>query len=221
MAKYIFLGGGGFALELYGYMQDDGNEVLGYYALEESPELKNVISWLGDTDKVKDEDLDKEAEYIVAVRLIRYRLKMIDFIEKYGLKAGTFIHSEAYLSKAAKLGKGTIAFPRAMITGNVRAGDYLFIDALSIISHDDILGNNIVIGPAVTICGDVHVGDNCTFGVNSAVLPGTVIERNSEIAIGTYPRRRVFEGSTIISQPGRNFGKGLNKNFKPEGKTNG
>ena len=74
MSKYIFLGGGGFALELYEYMIHDGCEVLGYYALEESEELKNILPWLGNTDEVKDEDLDKEAEYIVAVRLIKYRL---------------------------------------------------------------------------------------------------------------------------------------------------
>lgn len=213
---FIFLGGGGFALELYGYMQDDGCEVKGYYAIEESPELKGILPWLGDVDKTADEELDKDAEYIVAVRLIKYRLKMIKFIEDHGLKAGSFIHSEVYKSKAAQLGKGVIAFPRAMITGNVKTGDYLFIDALSIISHDDVFGNNIVIGPAVTICGDVHVGDNCTFGVNSAVLPGTRIGENSEIAIGTYPRRRVAEGSTIMTQPGKSFGKGINKNFKTE-----
>ena len=34
MSKYIFLGGGGFALEMYGYMKEDGHEIVGYYAWE-------------------------------------------------------------------------------------------------------------------------------------------------------------------------------------------
>ena len=80
---YIMLGGGGFALELYGYMKDDGCEVKGYYAQEEHAELSEWIPWLGDTDTVLDEDLDKEAEYIITVRLIKYRKKMIRFIEEH------------------------------------------------------------------------------------------------------------------------------------------
>lgn len=211
--QYIMLGGGGFALELYGYMRDDGCDIKGYYAQEENLELSEWIPWLGDVDTVRDEELDRDAEYIITVRLIKYRLKMIKFIEEHGLKAGSFIHSEVYQSKAAKIGKGIIAFPRAMITGNVKIGDYLFIDSLSIVSHDDVIGNNVVIGPAVTICGNVHIGNNCTFGVNSAVLPGTEILDNTEIGIGSYPPRKVPENSTIICQPGKNIGNRFNKNF--------
>ena len=214
MQKYILLGGGGFALELYGYMKDDNCEILGYYALEESPDLVGVIPWLGNTDTINEEDIDRDAEYIVAVRLLKYRKKMIDFIRENNLKAGSFIHSEVYQSVAVSLGEGIVAFPRAMLTGNAKVGDYLFIDSLSIISHGDIIGNNVVIGPAVTICGDCTIGDNVTFGVNSAVLPGTKIESNCEISINSYPPRVVKAESTILTQPGKNIGIVFNKNFR-------
>lgn len=209
----VFLGGGGFALELYGYMTEDGRNVVGYYAQEESKELKDTLIWLGDIDSLSKDEIRHDVEYIVAVRLIKYRLKMERFIEENGLIAGSFIHSQVYKSKAASLGKGAIAFPRAMITGNVKVGDYLFIDGLSVISHGDVIGNNVVIGPAVTICGDCTIGDNVTFGVNSAVLPGTIIESNCEVSICTYPPKFVKENSTIISQPGKNVGNAFNKNF--------
>lgn len=214
MGDYIFLGGGGFALELYGYVKEDGHNVIGYYALEESPELREYIPWLGSTDTINDTEINRDADYLLAVRLIKYRIKMIEFIEKNRLKAGSFIHSQVYKSVAANLGKGVVAFPRAMITGNVKVGDYLFIDGMSVISHGDVIGKNVVIGPAVTICGDCAIGDNVTFGVNSAVLPGTVIGSNSEIAINSYPAKRVSENSTIISLPGKNIGIQFNKNFQ-------
>ena len=106
-----------------------------------------------------------------------------------------------------------------MITGNPIVGDFLFMDAFSIISHGDLMGNNIVIGPGVIVTGDSEIGDGVTFGVNSAILPGTKIGNNVEIAINTYPRRRVPDGSSILTPPGKNFGKGLNKNFKGEKET--
>ncbi len=210
----VFLGGGGFALELYEYMSEDGRNVVGYYSQEESEELKGELPWLGDIDRLSQDEIRRDVAYIVAVRLIKYRLKMIRFIEDNGLVAGSFVHSQVYRSKAVRFGKGIVAFPRAMLTGNARIGDFLFIDGLSVISHGDVIGNNVVIGPAVTICGDCSIGDNVTFGVNSAVLPGTIIESDCEVSIGTFPPKYVKADSTIITQPGKNVGNAFNKNFR-------
>lgn len=212
--KYILLGGGGFAIELYEYMQADKLNVIGYYAQEDNKELSKFITWLGDMDTTPSEKFDREAKYILAVRLIKYRDKIIKFMGEMQLEAGTFISSKAYFSKFATLGKGAVIFPNAMVTGNPSAGDFIFMDAFSIISHGDIMGNNIVIGPGVIITGDSEIGNGVTFGVNSAILPGTKIGDNVEIAINTYPRRHVPDHSSIITPPGKNFGKGLNKNFK-------
>ena len=214
--KFIFLGGGGFAIELYEYMQVDNINVIGYYAQEDNEELSKIIPWLGDMDKTPYEEYDREAKYILAVRLIKYRDKMIKFMEEMDLTPGTFISSKAYYSRFARLGKGAVVFPNAMITGNPVVGDYLFMDVFSVISHGDVMGNNIVIGPGVIVTGDSEIGDGVTFGVNSAILPGTKIGNNVEIAINTYPQRRVPDGSSILTPPGKNFGKGLNKNFKKE-----
>ena len=214
--KFIFLGGGGFAIELYEYMQVDNINVIGYYAQEDNEELSKIIPWLGDMDKTPYEEYDREAKYILAVRLIKYRDKMIKFMEEMDLTPGTFISSKAYYSRLARLGKGAVVFPNAMITGNPVVGDYLFMDVFSVISHGDVMGNNIVIGPGVIVTGDSEIGDGVTFGVNSAILPGTKIGNNVEIAINTYPQRRVPDGSSILTPPGKNFGKGLNKNFKKE-----
>lgn len=211
--KYILLGGGGFAIELYEYMFSEGKNVIGYYAQEENEELSKYIPWIGDMDKTSYEQFDRDAKYILAIRSIKFRDKVIKFIEDMHLEPGTFVSSKVYYSKLAKIGKGAVVFPNAMITGNPVVGDYLFMDAFSIISHGDVMGNNIVIGPGVIITGDSEIGDGVTFGVNSSILPGSKIGNNVEIAINTYPRRRVPDGSSIIAPPGKSFGKGINKNF--------
>lgn len=211
--KYIFLGGGGFAIELYEYMKADNVDIVGYYAQEENEELSSFIPWLGDMEKTNYNDFDREAKYLLAVRLIKIREKFIQFIKEMELEAGTFISSKAYHSKLARIGKGAVVFPNAMITGNPKVGDYLFMDVFSVISHGDIMGNNIVIGPGVIVTGDSIIGDGVTFGVNSAILPGTQIGNNVEIAINSYPRRKVKAGSSIVTPPGKSFGRNINKNF--------
>ena len=127
--KYYFLGGGGFAIELYEYMSAEGKNVVGYYAQEDSTYLSQFIPWLGDMDKTPYDKFDREGKYILAIRLIKFRAKVIKFIEEMDLEAGSFISKQAYYSKFAKLGKGTVAFPNAMITGNPVVGDFLFMDA--------------------------------------------------------------------------------------------
>jgi UDP-3-O-[3-hydroxymyristoyl] glucosamine N-acyltransferase len=153
---------------LYVYMHSEGKNIIGYYAQNNEPELSKYIPWIGDVDTVDIEKMDREAQYIVAVRLIKYREKMISFIEKAGLQAGSFISEKVYYSKMAQLGKEVIIFPNAMVTGNPRVGDYLFMDVFSVISHGDVMGNNIVVRPAAIIAGDCIIEDNVTFGVNSA-----------------------------------------------------
>lgn len=212
--RYYLLGGGGFAIELYEYMSAEGKNVIGYYSKEENLELSEFIPWIGDMDKTPYDKFDRKGKFILAIRLIKFRDKVIKFMEEMDLEAGSFISKQAYYSKFAKIGKGAVAFPNAMITGNPVVGDFLFMDAFSIISHGDVMGNNIVIGPGVIVTGDSEIGDGVTFGVNSAILPGTKIGNNVEIAINTYPNRRVPDGSSILTPPGKKFGRGLNKNFK-------
>ena len=95
-------------MELYSYMQDDNKEVIGYYAPEESEDLKGVLPWLGDERKLSEDDILRDVDYLVAARLMKIRLEMIEFIEKNGLNAGSYISSEAYCSKTVKIGKGAI-----------------------------------------------------------------------------------------------------------------
>ena len=103
--KYYFLGGGGFAIELYEYMSAEGKNVAGYYAQEENPALSRFIPWRGDMDKTPYDKFDREGKYILAIRLIRFRDKVIKFMEEMDLEAGSFISRLAYYSKFAKLGK--------------------------------------------------------------------------------------------------------------------
>ena len=81
------------------------------------------------------------------------------------------------------------------------------------VSHGDVIGNNVVVGPAATITGDCIIGDNVTFGVNAAVLPGTKIGNNVEIAINSYPQRKVPDNSSVITTPGKRMGTEMNRNF--------
>lgn len=203
MKKIALLGGGGFAIELLDYMLQENIKPVGYYSPIEDKYLSKYLKWLGD-ENLK---YNKEYKYILASGRIEIRKKMIDFLEYHNLEVGSFISKYAYISQFATIGKGVVAVPMIMITGNPIIGDYLFINGDSSIGHHAKIGKNVVVGPGVRITGHCQIGNNVSFGANSCLIPGTKIEDNSEIAIGTFPRKRVKYNKIVISKPGDVFDK--------------
>ena len=198
MAEVALLGGGGLAIELLDYMIAEKKKPVGYYAPMEDDFFKGVLPWLGD----EKDAYNKNFEYIVASGVINIRLKMINFIEHFGLVAGTFTSNKSYISSFSKIGKGAVILPNSMLTGNPIIGNWFFMNAQSVVGHHAILGNNIVIGPGVRVTGHCEVGDNVSFGANSALIPGTKIGSNSEIAICTFPKKKVKENKIVIGISG-------------------
>ena len=199
MAEVALLGGGGLAIELLDYMIAEKKKPVGYYAPMEEDFFKGVLPWLGD----EKDAYNKNFEYIVASGVINIRLKMINFIEHFGLVAGTFTSNKSYISSFSKIGKGAVILPNAMVTGNPIIGEYLFLNMQSAVTHDSIVGNNVVVNPGVHITGHCQIGDNVSFGANSSLLPGTKIGNNSEIAICTFSKKKVGENKIVVSVPGR------------------
>lgn len=202
MKNIVLLGGGGLAIELLDYMLQENINPIGYYSPEEDKELSKYLKWLGN----ERQNYNKEYIYIIASGRIEIRKKMIDFLESHRLKVGSFISKYAYISKFAIIGKGIVATHTAAITGNPIIDDYLFING-SAIGHHAKIGKNVVVGPGVKITGHCQIGNNVSFGANSCLIPGTKIEDNSEIAIGTFPRKRVRCNKIVISKPGDVFDK--------------
>ncbi len=196
--KYVLMGGGGFALELYEYMNSEGKPPIGYYAPEEDHTLSQYLPWLGDE---KTDTLDVSFQYILASGSIDVRKRIISFLEEHELGVKSFISRYAHVSSIARYGKGLVMTPYSVISGNPIVGDYVLLNG-GFIGHDAFVGNNVVIGPSAHITGYCKIGDNSTFGANSALIPGTVVGSNSEIGILTFPRKRVKDHKTVISMPG-------------------
>ena len=199
MEEFAILGGGGMAVELAELMLSEGKKLCGYYSPTEDVNLNSIIPYLGD-EKI---NFNPNFHYVVASGLINIRKKMIDFIESNNLTAGNFISSKAYVSPSAKLGKGAVIYPFAVVDSFVNFGNYVFVNFSASVGHNSAVKNNVVISPGVRVNGNCKIGNNVSIGSNAALVPGTVIEDDAEIGILTYPTRKVKGGRLILSEPGR------------------
>lgn len=67
------------------------------------------------------------------------------------------------------------------------------------------LGRHCTIGPAVTICGDVHIGDRVLIGAGATICDRVTIEDDVTIGAGTVilPLTIIPAGTTWVGVPGK------------------
>lgn len=197
--EYVLLGGGGLAIEIAEYMLSEGYRLCGYYDPREDADSSAVMPYLGD----ERHKFSRNVHYIIGAGLISLRSKMISFIEANDLEVGTFISGRAYVSSLAKIGKGSVICPFAVVSGNPNVGNYVLMNIMSNVSHHAVVGNNVVVGPGARVNGHCVLGNNVTLGANAALIPGTKVANDAEIGILTYPRRNVRQNKFILSRPGQ------------------
>lgn len=196
--EFVLLGGGGLAIELLDYMIAEGKKPTGYYAPMEDSFLHGILPWLGSETEAS----ERRFEYIIASGMVNIRVKIIEFLIMNGLEIGSFISNKSYISSFAEIGKGAVIAPSTLISGNPKIGGFFFLNAQSSVGHHAIVGDNVVVGPGVHITGHCKVGNNVSFGSNSSLIPHTRIGNNSEIAIGTFPKKKVADNRIVISASG-------------------
>lgn len=112
----------------------------------------------------------------------------------------TIIHPTAYVSKMAKIGKGTVILQNVTITSNVRIGNHVIILPNSVISHNDLIDNYTCIAGGVCLSGSVDVGKSCYLGTNSSIIGNIRIGEYCLLGMGSVlltnmPYNSVFAGN--------------------------
>lgn len=206
--EYAILGGSGLAIELAEYMLTEGYNVCGYYAPQEDTDSSSMMTYLGDERK----KFSRNLNYVIGAGLIALRLKMISFLESNDLETASFISNRAYVSSLAKIGKGAVILPFAVVSGHPTIGKYILMNYMSNVAHHAIVGDNVVLAPGARVNGHCSLGNNVTMGANSALVPGTKLGDGIEIGISTFTRKNVNDNVMVINQPGREI-----PNFKNYG----
>jgi acetyltransferase-like isoleucine patch superfamily enzyme len=110
------------------------------------------------------------------------------------------------------------------IKEEVRIGDRCQIKSYVAIPKGTIVGNDVFLGPRVTILNDKHpnareatsgswkleevvIEDGASIGGGSVILPGVRIGKNAIVAAGAVVTKNVPEGETWMGNPARPYKK--------------
>lgn len=115
----------------------------------------------------------------------------------------SLIDPSTFVSRTAHIGVGSVIYPNCYIGLNARIGDFTFCLSGSIINHDDILEDRVVLASGVTLAGSVHVEANCYLGQSCTIRQYLRIGRGSTIGMGAVVVKDVSPDSIIVGNPGR------------------
>ncbi len=134
MKNIIIVGAGGFAKEIFGYINCEiatgvlkNYSIKGFLDLDASSfEQMNIdASYLGNEN---DYEITPNDEFIVAVGDIDLKIKIINTLLNRKAKLMTYIHSSAIVDANATIGKGVIICPFCMVNNQALISDYCMLN---------------------------------------------------------------------------------------------
>lgn len=185
----IIIGGGGHCRSCIDVIEAEGTyEIVG---IVDKPEnLGNNISGYNivGTDTDVDEFISLNYYFLIAIgqmgRSVN-RENIHNSLKTKGAKLATVISPNAYVSKSATVGEGTIVMHGSIINSNVVIGDDCTINTKALIEHDSAISDHCHISTGALINGEVFVGKGSFCGSGSIVIQGSVVPQNSFIKAGT------------------------------------
>jgi sugar O-acyltransferase (sialic acid O-acetyltransferase NeuD family) len=120
-----------------------------------------------------------------------------------GLRLAILEHRSALVSRFACVGEGTVIMPRVVVNAGTRIGANCILNTGAIVEHDCVIEDYAHLSPAVTIGGNVCVGEGAHLGIGAIVLPGVQIGCRTVVGAGGVVRCDLPMDVVAVGVPAR------------------
>jgi len=187
----ILLGGGGHCKSVIDVAESAGYTILGILDKPEQVGTPVLDYKVIGTDDDMSQYADK-AEFVITVGQIKssaLRRKLAQMVKDAGGKLATIIASDAYMSKYATIGEGTVVMHKAVVNAGAKIGANCIINTMANIEHDVQVGDFCHVSTGVMANGEVKIGDDSFIGSGSVIHQCVAIEAKSIIPAGSVVRK--------------------------------
>lgn len=201
----ILVGGGGHCKSVIDVAESAGYTILGI--LDKPEEVgKQVLAYkvIGTDDDIP-QYVDK-AEFLITVGQIKsaaIRKKVAERINRAGGKLATIIAPDAYVSKYASVGEGSIIMHRAFLNAEAVVGQNTIINTLTNLGHEVKVGDFCHLSTGVMVCGNVTIGNDVFVGSQSVINQGLAIVPNTIIGSLTCVNKSITESGIYAGNPAK------------------
>lgn len=192
MKDLIILGAGGTAVSLLGLVNDINKvnrqwNVLGY--LDDNVSLfskeiagKRVLGSIDDAYKYKD------ALFISSIahpNSLLVRRSVHERVKRMGRDFAILIHPTSVINNFALIKEGSVIMPLCYIDALVKIEEDVFINSLSNVGHESIIGAHTTLAANVKVSGGVDMGTDCYIGTGVAITHDIRIDQRTLVSLGS------------------------------------
>lgn len=207
MKRIAIIGSGHLGQQIaYHIHQDTEDQVVAFFdEYQEKTIFVNGIPVIGGNNDILNEFENTSFDEI----LIAIGYKHIDFKKnifeelKDKIPFYTFVHSSVYVDSSAKIGQGSVIYPRCVIDQEVVIGENVLLNVSCSIAHNTKIGSNSFLSPSVAIAGFVNVGKQCIVGINSTIIDNINIAPKTQIGGGTVVIKHIEKSGLYVGNPAR------------------
>lgn len=129
-------------------------------------------------------------------------------LERLGaVPAPPLVHPRASVSRAARLGRGTVVFAGAVVNADAVLHEAVIVNSGAVVEHDCDVAAGAHIAPGAVLTGGVRVGRRALVGARAVVTPNVVVGDDALVGAGAVVVRDVPDGATVAGVPARTLRK--------------
>lgn len=207
MKNLIIIGAGGMGREIFsqamlckgfnseyvikGFIDDNKNALQGFAGYPNV--IDTVTNYIPEADDV----------FICSMRNVIEKKRSIQIILGKGGEFINLIHTEAYIGKNVKIGKGWIVLKDVHIGVDCTINDHVLIQNSAVIGYDVKIGKYTRVDCHVVCVGGIELKDEVTVHSNAVINQHVIVEKGAIVGALSFVIRKVNENTTVIGNPAR------------------
>ena len=201
----ILIGGGGHCKSVIDVAESAGYNILGVLDMPEEVG-KSILNYkiIGTDDDIP-LYVDK-CEFLITVGHIKtsaIRKKIANQVRLAGGRLATIIAPDAYVSKYAKVGEGSVIMHRAFLNAEVVVGKNVIVNTLTNLGHEVQIGDFCHLSTGVMVCGNSKIGNDVFVGSQSVINQGLEIIEGTVIGSLVCVNKSIFDPGIYVGNPAK------------------
>jgi len=128
------------------------------------------------------------------------RIRLFKRILDLGFQLPTFVAANAYVSRHAVIGEGSIVMSGAIINAGAKIGKNCVVNSRALVEHDAMVSDHCHVSTGVILNGNVVVGEGSFVGSGSVIKEGVIIGQRSIVGMGAVVRHSQASYSRFLGE---------------------
>ena len=201
MDKILLIGAGGHASSCIDVLEQENKfEIAGLIEKDKSISNESItypIIGIDDDLKVLRQTHKNILITVGQIKSPSIRIKLYRLLKELDFTLPVIISPQAYVSKRAQIGEGSIIMHGVIINANAKIGNNCIINNRALIEHDVVIGDHCHIATGAIINGEVSVGNETFIGSGVLTRQAISIGRNCVIGAGEVLKKNI-EANNLI-----------------------